>query len=547
MDVLVIGAGVNGIGVFRELALQQVSVLLVDKGDYCSGTSAASSHMMHGGLRYLENGEFRLVREALRERNRLLRNAPHHVQPLPTTMPVFRRFSGLLNAALNFPGLTRRPAERGALVLRLGLGLYDWFSRRERALPTHHFSSREDALRRRPALNPRIVCTATWHDAWLASPERLCMELLGDGLAAYEGAYAMNHVSAVGAQGGTVTLRDEVEGATLRLRPRLVINAGGPWIDIVNRELGRPTRWIGGTKGAHLVLAHPQLREACAGEELFFENRDGRITLFFPLEDCVLLGTTDIPAADPDDASVTDEEIDYLLAAVRVVFPEIEVGREHIVFQYCGVRPLPAGGGQSAGRISRDHSIRAVEAGDGRDFATLGLIGGKWTTFRAFAAQAADEALRRLGRARVAHTEALAIGGGRDWPADEAGRREWLKRMARRSGLAEARLAQLLRRYGTLAEGIAEFCGAGEDTMLQHVAGYSRRELIWIAQREAVVHLDDFLLRRSLLAMCGRVSMETLAEAAEVAGRALGWSAARIEQEKERSAGILRERHGARL
>ena len=128
VDVLVIGAGVNGIGTFRELALQGLRVLLVDKGDFCSGTSAASSHMMHGGLRYLENGEFRLVREALHERNRLLRNAPHHVRPLPTTMPVFKRFSGLLNAPLNFLGLARRPAKRGALVLRIGLQVYDWFT-----------------------------------------------------------------------------------------------------------------------------------------------------------------------------------------------------------------------------------------------------------------------------------------------------------------------------------------------------------------------------------------------------------------------------------
>ena len=146
VDALIIGAGVNGIAVFRELALQGLRVLLVDKGDFCSGTSAASSHMMHGGLRYLENGEFRLVREALLERNRLLRNAPHHVKPLPTTMPLFNRFSGLLNAPLNFLGLARRPATRGALVVRIGLLVYDWFTRQGRALPTHRFSGREEAL-----------------------------------------------------------------------------------------------------------------------------------------------------------------------------------------------------------------------------------------------------------------------------------------------------------------------------------------------------------------------------------------------------------------
>lgn len=547
VDVLIIGGGVNGIGVFRELALQGVSSLLVDKGDFCSGTSAASSHMMHGGLRYLENGEFRLVREALRERNRLLRNAAHHVRPLPTTMPLFHRFSGLTNAGLTFFGLTQRPAERGALALRLGLTLYDWFSRKRRALPRHHFSSRAEALRRWPALNPKILCTATWYDAWLASPERLCIELLGDGLAAHNKAFALNYVSARAAQGGAVTLRDETDGAELAVRPRLVINAGGPWIDLVNRALGRPTRWIGGTKGAHLVLAQPALHAACAGHELFFDNRDGRITLLFPLQDCVLLGTTDIPATDPDDVRVTEEEIDYLLAALRVVFPSIPVGREHIVFHYCGLRPLPAGDHSGAGRISRDHSIRVVEAGDGLDFPVLALVGGKWTTFRAFSEQAADEALRRLGRPRKVHSGELAIGGGRDWPQDEAARARWLERVGGRTGLPAARLAQLLARYGTLAAEIADFCAAEADEMLPQVAGYSRRELLWIAQQEAVVHLDDFLLRRSLLAICGRVTSATLAESAGVVGQALGWDAARISEEIERAGGLLRERHGMRL
>ena len=309
VDVLIIGAGVNGIAVFRELALQGLRVLLVDKGDFCSGTSAASSHMMHGGLRYLENGEFRLVREALLERNRLLRNAPHHVKPLPTTMPLFRRFSGLLNAPLNFLGLARRPSARGALVVRIGLLAYDWFTRVGRALPTHRFEGRAEARRRRPALNPDILCTATWYDAWLASPERLCIELVGDGVAAHEEAFALNYVSAQAGQGATVTLRDEETGEELEVRPRLVVNAGGPWIDGVNRRLGTPTRWIGGTKGAHLVLAHDALHAACAGHELFFETPDGRIVLFFPLEERVLLGTTDIPADDPDSVAVSEEEI----------------------------------------------------------------------------------------------------------------------------------------------------------------------------------------------------------------------------------------------
>ena len=141
ISVLIIGGGVNGIGAFRDLALQGVDVLLVDRGDFGSGTSAGSSHMLHGGIRYLENGEFRLVNEALHERDRMLQNAPHYAKPLRTTIPIFRWFSGLLNAPLKFFNVLDRPGERGALVIKAGLTLYDWFVRGQAMLPKTRIST----------------------------------------------------------------------------------------------------------------------------------------------------------------------------------------------------------------------------------------------------------------------------------------------------------------------------------------------------------------------------------------------------------------------
>src|SRR6185369_14477211 len=146
VSVLIVGGGINGIGTFRDLALNGVDVLLVERGDFCSGASSASSHMAHGGIRYLENGEFRLVREAVRERNRLLQNAPHIVKPLPTTIPIFKRLSGLLNAPLKFFGKLDRPSERGSLVIKLGLIIYDAYTGRHRTVPRHQFLSRKDSL-----------------------------------------------------------------------------------------------------------------------------------------------------------------------------------------------------------------------------------------------------------------------------------------------------------------------------------------------------------------------------------------------------------------
>jgi glycerol-3-phosphate dehydrogenase len=547
VSVLIIGGGVNGIGTFRDLALQGVDVLLVEKADFGSGASAASSHMLHGGLRYLENGEFRLVREALHERNRMLLNAPHYAHPLPTTIPIFKIFSGILNAPLKFLNLLDRPGERGALVIKIGLTLYDWFTRDSQVMPRHTFHSREASLKKRPLLNPDIFCTATYYDAWMPTPERICMELLADGEAAQPQARALNYVAAVDGAGDMVMLRDELTGESFSVKPQLVINAAGPWIDFVNRALGQPTQFIGGTKGAHLVLDHPALLEACAGHEMFFENKDGRITLFFPLIDRVLAGTTDIKIDDPDQARVTDDEIDYILGAIRYVFPGIEVDRSHIVFWFTGVRPLPDSRASSAGQISRDHSIQEVPPGNGLNYPIYSLVGGKWTTFRAFAEQTTDKALGLLNRTRITSTVQRPIGGGRDYPKTDADRQAWLLDLRARTEIELDRLTELFERYGTYAADVAAFVAQGEDAMLAHTPGYSQREVTFIAQREKVAHLDDFLLRRSLLAMLGKVKADSLAELGAVVGQALDWPPDMVEAEVRRAAELLTARHGMKL
>src|SRR5512143_3496032 len=148
IPVVIVGGGINGIGTFRDLALNGVDVLLIERGDFCSGASSASSHMAHGGIRYLENGEFRLVREAVQERNRLIQNAPHFVKPLPTVIPIFQRFSGLLNAPLKFLRLLDKPSERGALVIKIGLMLYDAYTGKQRVVPRHVFTGKDASLQR---------------------------------------------------------------------------------------------------------------------------------------------------------------------------------------------------------------------------------------------------------------------------------------------------------------------------------------------------------------------------------------------------------------
>lgn len=548
VSVLIVGAGINGIGTFRDLALNGVDVLLIDRADFCSGASAASSHMAHGGIRYLENGEFRLVREAVRERNLMIQNAPHIVQPLPTTIPIFKYLSGIFNAPLKFLGWLDKPSERGSLIIKLGLIMYDAYTGKQRTVPRHRFLSRDASLKLWTKLTPQVVNTATYYDGLISNPERLALEILLDAEAESPNARALNYVSMVKGEKDAVFLRDELTDETFEVRPKLVINAAGPWIDFTNHSLGLSTRFIGGTKGSHLVLDHPELRTAIGNNEFFFENKDGRIVLIFPLYDRVLVGTSDIKIKNPDEARCTDEEIDYFIGMIARVFPTIKVTREHIVFQFTGVRPLPNSGAKTTGQVSRDHHIEVL-SGDWTNlyFPVYSLVGGKWTSFRAFAEQITDKALAFLGVERKKHTHDLPIGGGRGFPLTAEEREKFINRVAAWTGLPKERLTTLLERYGARAEAVADFLNRAADAPLTSLPEFSKREITFLAQYEKVKHLDDLLLRRTMLAMLGRVTKENLFEIADVLAAALGWSDAQKTAEAERALRLLADRHGVRF
>lgn len=548
VSVLIVGGGINGIGTFRDLALNGVDVLLVEKGDFCSGASAASSHMAYGRIQYLENGEFRLVREAVRERNRLLENAAHVVKPLPTAIPIFKWFSGLLNAPLDFFGMLDKPSERGSLVIKLGLMMYDAYTGAQRTVPRHQFFSRRESLARWKELNPQIVNTAVYYDGAILQPERLGVELILDAEAENPNARALNYVSMVGGSDDTVLLRDELTDNTYDVRPQLVINAAGPWIDFTNKKLGLSTRFIGGTKGSHIVVRHPELRKAIGENKFFFENEDGRIVLIFPLFDHVLIGTSDIAVEHPEEAQCTHEEIDYFLKLTRRIFPRLNVTHENIVFQFSGVRPLPRSTAKSVSQISRGHSVEVL-SGDWTNlrFPIYSLVGGKWTSFRAFSEQVTDKALTHLGLTRQKDTRALPIGGGRGYPRDPEEMKRQIESLSAWTGVARERIKLLFERYGTRAETIATYMNGGTDFLVKGLPDFSLREIVFLVQHEKVCHLDDLLLRRSRLAMLGRVTREVIAELARVIGNSLGWDEEQKAAEVKRTLSILADRHGVRL
>nr|WP_222856039.1 glycerol-3-phosphate dehydrogenase/oxidase [Microbacterium jejuense] len=538
-DVLIIGGGINGLATFRDLALQGVDVALVECDDFVSGASAASSHMIHGGIRYLENGEFRLVHEAVTERNALLRTAPHYVRPLQTTIPIFSTFSGVLTAPLRFLRHGKgRPRERGAALIKIGLVIYDSFSRGggifgRGTVPRHAFHGRRRSLALLPELNPEVKYTATYWDASLHDPERLALDVLRDGRAAGgDRARAANYTAAVGVQGGRVVLRDAETGRETSFAASVVLNASGPWTDRTNLALGDPTRYMGGTKGSHIVLDHPQLLAATGGRELFFENEDGRIVLIYPLKGRVLVGTTDLEHDMREPIVCTEAEVDYFIDLIAQVLPAIAVDRAQIVYRFAGVRPLPGHGDLAPGFVSRDYRIESAPLAGGQS-TVLSLVGGKWTTFRASAEHLADRALELLAQPRRRSTKGMPIGGGRGFPATERARHQWIA--AHAGDLDPARAATLLDRYGTVAASvISAIAEDAADAPLEHAPGYSSGELRYLASAESVVHLDDLLLRRTSLAFTGGATPAAAGEIAVAVAPVLGWDAARVTAEVER-------------
>lgn len=527
-DVVVVGGGVNGIGVFRELALQGLRVLLVERGDFASGCSAAPSRMIHGGLRYLENGEFDLVRESLRERDALLLNAPHMVRPLPTMIPISGVFSGLLNSAARFLGRTGQPSSRGAVPIKFGLMLYDWVTRRRRILPRHKFRLRGATRRLWPDLTPTTNFSAVYHDAWIVHPERLCLEMIADTVANAPQCVALNYAEIAAAEGG-FHVTCQRSGESVQIRARAVVNATGAWLDETVETLGNTSAetMVSGTKGSHLILDHPALLEALGGHMVYFENADGRVCIVFPYQGHVLAGSTDIRVKKAGRVQCTPEERDYIFDSLKLVFPEITLSAENVVFSYAGIRPLPQSGHDFTGRISRGHYIKKL-IGAVPQFC---MVGGKWTTFRAFAESTADEVLAELGQKRLCDTLAMPIGGGKDFPTDAG---ILIADLTDKFHMSEARARHLVGHYGTAAEAVQDICDAtaGEDQSLGEGVEYTRAEIAHLVRSEMVLTLSDVVLRRTALAITGAISAELIETIAEIVAGELSLSSQDITDQK---------------
>ena len=362
-DVLVIGGGITGAGIARDAVMRGMSVAIIDKGDWASGTSGASSRLIHGGIRYLERGQIGLVRESVREREILLRIAPQLVKPLEFTWPVYRG--------------ARLPRWK----VRLGLTVYDLLAgkrrvRRHKALDTPMVRDREPELR-----SDGLSGGASYFDA-ATDDEALTRATIQS--ATNLGAVAVDHAKAessttTGNRADGAIVRDTLGTDTVRVSARVVVSATGPW-------------QAKGTKGSHIVV--PRARIGNRGAVTLTAPDDGRVMFVLPLADRTIVGTTDIYTDEsPDDVKASEAEIEYLLRAANFYFPDSILTRDDVVETWAGIRPLaaaPAGANPSS--ISREHQISRDASG------VILVTGGKLTTYRSMAAEVVDEVERELGR-----------------------------------------------------------------------------------------------------------------------------------------------------
>jgi len=362
-DVLVVGGGITGAGIARDASMRGLSVAIVDKGAWASGTSSKSSRLIHGGIRYLERGQVGLVRESVREREILLRIAPHLVKPLEFTWPVYRG--------------ARLPRWK----LGIGLGIYDLLAGRRR-VRRHKSLGVEETLENEPALDRTgLRGGASYFDA---STDDAGLTVSTIAAAVDNGAVAVHHarmdsVTLSGKRADGAVISDTLNGGTTQARARVIVSATGPW-------------QAKGTKGSHVAVARDRIGNRAA--VTLTSPLDGRVMFVLPSGDRAIIGTTDIYTSEsPDHVKASKEEIDYLLRSANHYFPAAALTTNDVLDTWAGIRPLAASpAGTSPSSISREHQISVDPAG------VIVVTGGKLTTYRSMAAEIVDVVEKKLGR-----------------------------------------------------------------------------------------------------------------------------------------------------
>jgi glycerol-3-phosphate dehydrogenase len=513
LDAVVIGGGMAGAGVARDLALRGASVALFEKGDFASGTSSKSSKLIHGGLRYLELFDWRLVRESLREKRTLERLAPHLVRPLPFLVPVYRG------------------SKRGLITVRIGMWLYDLLTP-GRVADRYRVMRPVEALSLEPSIQPEDLRGAGYYtDDLLLIPERLCLENVLSAIR--HGARAHNYCEVEEVVRGDdgiegIRVRDLLTAQVSTVKARVVINCAGPWVDQLRELAGlaseRP-RIVRTTKGIHCLL--PRMTERA----VYLSTHDDRMVFVIPWRDFSLVGTTDTDFdGDPDRVWATRDEVTYLLETVAQALPDRRVALDNVAYTYAGVRPLSFEEGRSASRVSREHKVVA----EGRDGRFLSVTGTKLTCFRSLAEDVGDRVMRALGRNERSRSAGLSLDGA-DEEVGKIEARAFMdvsEEMAT-SGLARETLQVLVDTYGQgyrrvlelakkLPDGTERLCPSNPEIVAQ---------LHYAVSDELAVSLQDVLLRRTGIGQSHCQGLDCAESIGTRMAELLGWSTRRLDAE----------------
>lgn len=476
-DIAIIGGGINGCGIARDAACRGYSVFLAEKGDLASGTSSASTKLIHGGLRYLEHYEFRLVREALKERDVLRKIAPHIIWPMRFILP-------------------HRKGLRPAWLIRLGLFLYDHLAGRSTLAKTRTFNLRHSEAG--APLHAGIAGTAfEYSDCWVDDARLVVLNALD---AANQGATVRTRCAVTratrGSQFWSLDTRDERTGKTDRVEARILINAAGPWIDcILGTVVGSNNcRNIRTVQGSHIVV--PKLFKH--NQSYIFQNADERIIFAIPYEnDFTLIGTTDRDySGDLNKVEISEEEIVYLCTSASEYF-STPVRLADVVWTYSGLRPLMDDGTSAAQEVTRDYVLKRDQI-DGKA-ELLNVFGGKITTYRKLAESALIEVEAILAPRSASCTARRPLPGG-DFDVD--GQAGLVAKLTLDFPFVEPQLAKrLIRTYGTCSWEILKGASRIEDLGIQFGAGLTEQEVKYLREVEWAETANDILWRRTKLGL----------------------------------------------
>ena len=497
-DIIVVGGGVTGAGTALDAASRGLSVALLEARDLAIGTSSRSGKTFHGGLRYLEQLNFSLVRQAAHERNLMVdRLCPHLTRPTPFLFP-----------------LTRRVVERP--YVGAGVLLYDLLGGARRTMPRHRHLTKTGALRELPALRPgRITGALQYYDA-IFDDARHTMTVART--AARFGAQVATYLEVTGVLRAAdrvigVRASDHETGQEIDVRGRCVVSATGVWADHLQELAGKANVEVRPAKGVHIVVPRDRIRSQTG---LIARTADS-VLVIRPWGQFWLIGTTDTPwDHGRDDPAANSSDVDYLLEQVNS-WLEPAISRDDIVGVYAGLRPLLKGDAESSAALSRDHAVLAGPDG------MLTVVGGKYTTYRVMAEDAVDAAAKWLDRPPAPScTQDTPLIGADGW----AVLRHQVGRLSQESGLPPELIERLLGRYGSLVDDLFELI-AGRPELAEPIGGappYLQVEAVYAASHEGARHLDDVLVRRTHIAM--ETPDRGLAAAAQVAalvGDVLGW------------------------